>query len=203
MATKTVGRKASRKPLGERTLEERLARAASHPLRAKLLAMLNTNPASPSELEQALKDVPLSNISYHVRVLFELNVIEIVDKQQIRGATKTIYVGTTKMQLDDDAWKELSAATKDGISVEAVGEVLERASCAIKGGTFDKRDNRHVITAIPDLDEQGWEEVAQTIADAYERVNDIAATAVNREPDPTKRFRATVSLLSYESPPAK
>ncbi len=202
MATKTAGKRKRRAPK-EGTLEERLAKAMSHPLRAKLLAMLNTQPASSSELDKQLDDVPLSNISYHVKELLGWELVEVVHKEQVRGATKTIYRGITKMQLDDDAWKKMSAEAKDGISIEAVQEVLERADCAIRGGTFDKRDNRHVITLIPDLDERGWEEVSRAIAGAYDEINDIAAETANREPDPTRRFRATVSMLCYESPPCK
>lgn len=202
MATKTAGRKKRRAPK-EGTLEERLAKAMSHPLRAKLLAMLNTNPASSSELEKQLSDVPLSNVSYHVKELLGWKLIEVVRKEQVRGSMKTVYRGTTKMQLDDAAWLKMSAESKDGISVEAVREVLERADCAIRGGTFDKRPDRHVITMIPDLDERGWDEVSRVIAGAYDEINDIAVEAANREPDPSKRFRATVSMLCYESPPCK
>lgn len=105
----------------------------SHPLRAKLLAMLNTKPASSSELEILLGDVHLSNISYHVRELLDFKLIEPVRTEQVRGATKTVYRGTTKMELDNEAWLKLSTEAKDGISIEAVKEVLERASIAIKG----------------------------------------------------------------------
>lgn len=199
METKTTDKK-GRKSKEGLSLEERLARAMSHPLRAKLLAMLNTTPASASELEAQLEDVPLSNISYHVNELHDWNLVEVVDKEQVRGALKTTYRGTTKMQLDDEAWLKMSAEAKDGISIEAVKEVLERASCAIREGTFDKRPDRHVITEIPDLDERGWEEAAAAILRTWGEINDIAAEAVNREPDPAKRFRATVSMLCYESP---
>lgn len=185
----------------EGTLEERLAKAMSHPLRAKLLAMLNTNPASASDLENQLEDEPLSNISYHVKELLGWKLIEVVGKEQVRGALKTTYRGTTKMQLNNDAWLKMSGEAKDGISIEAVKEVLERANAAIKGGTFDKRPDRNVITEIPDLDERGWEEVAAAVLSLWGEVNDIAAEAANREPDPAKRFRATVSLMCYESPP--
>src|SRR5215218_6730248 len=108
MATTTAGKRKRRTPK-EGTLEERLAKAMSHPLRAKLLAMLNTNPASSSELDKQLPDVPLSNISYHVKELHGWILIEVVRKEQVRGATKTIYRGTTKMQLDDEAWLKMSA----------------------------------------------------------------------------------------------
>lgn len=200
MATKASSKRKGRKSKEGLTLEERLARAMSHPIRAKILAMLNTNPASASELQNQLEDVRLSNISYHVKELREWHLIEAVRTEQVRGAMKTVYRGTTKMQLDNDAWLKMSDAAKDGISVEAVKEVLERANCAIKGGTFDKRPDRNVITEIPDLDERGWEEVAGAVLSVWGEIKDIAAEAANREPDPAKRFRATVSLLCYESP---
>lgn len=202
MTTQTMGKKGMKSKEGL-TLEERLARAMSHPLRAKLLAMLNTHPASSSELKDQLEDVELSNVSYHVSKLREWDLIEAVGKEHVRGALKTTYRGTTKMQLDNDAWLKMSEEAKDGISVEAVKEVLERANCAIKAGTFDKRPDRNVITVIPDLDERGWKEVANAVLGTWTEINDIAAEVANREPDPTKRFRGTVSLLCYESPPCK
>jgi hypothetical protein len=165
--------------------------------------MLNTGPASPSELQKILDPIPLSNISYHVKELRGWKLVEPIRKEQVRGATKTVYRGITKMHLDNDAWLKMSDEAKDGISIEAVKEVLERASAAIKGGTFDKRPDRNVITEIPDLDERGWEEVAAAILSTWGEINDIAAEAVNREPDPSKRFRATVSMLCYESPPCE
>jgi hypothetical protein len=202
MATQTAGTK-GRKSKEGLSLEERLGRAMSHPLRAKLLAMLNTTPASSSELEKLLDDEPLSNISYHVRELLDYKLIEPVRREQVRGATKTVYRGTTKMQLDNEAWLKMSDEAKDGISIEAVKEVLERASAAVKAGTFDKRPDRNVITEIPDLDERGWKEAAEAILGVWGEIKDIAAESANREPDPAKRFRATVSLLCYESAPCQ
>jgi DNA-binding transcriptional ArsR family regulator len=92
MTTRTSGKKKGRKSQEGLTLEERLARAMSHPLRAKILAMLNTNPASSSELEDQL-DVPLSNISYHVKELHDWELVEAIRKEQVRGALKTTYRG--------------------------------------------------------------------------------------------------------------
>jgi DNA-binding transcriptional ArsR family regulator len=115
--------------------ERRLGRAMSHPLRARLLAMLNTNPASASELEEILPD-PLSNISYHVRELWLWGLVEVVSTEQVRGATKTRYRGITKMQLTDDVFKGMPTETKDGIIIEAITEAFDRARSAVEGDTF-------------------------------------------------------------------
>src|ERR1700709_1026792 len=98
-------------------LERRLGRGVSHPLRAQLLAIPNPTPPGASELEEVL-DEPLSNISYHVRELWLWGLIEVVGTERVRGATKTIYRGITKMQLTDDVFKGMPTATKDGIIIE-------------------------------------------------------------------------------------
>jgi hypothetical protein len=51
-----------------------------------------------------------------------------------------------------------------------------------------------------DVDEQGWSDIASTVAESYERLTLVEADSANRTPDPEQRFRVTVSLLSYESP---
>lgn len=79
-------------------------------------------------------------------------------------------------------------------------EVIERASRAIEAGTFDRRPDRHVITLKMNVDEQGWSDIASTVAEGYERLALVEAESANRTPDPEQRFRVTVSLLSYESP---
>jgi DNA-binding transcriptional ArsR family regulator len=181
------------------TLDNRLAQACSHPLRAQLLAILTDRCASPVELTE-LVDAQLSNVSYHVKQLRELDCIEAVSKEQKRGAIKTKYRATTQMLLDDGNWKKLNRETRKGISINAVGESIDLVTNALQAGTFDKRTDRHVINMKVDLDEQGWDEVAAIIALAYDRLSRVPGDSANRTPDSAKRFRATVSLLSYESP---
>lgn len=139
----------------------------------------------------------LSGVSYHTRELLKLDCIEVVGKEQIRGALKTKYRATTKMLLDTEHWNKLTKETRTGISINAVNEVIERASDAIAKGTFDKRKDRSVISLKMDVDEQAWDEINEIVRDAYERVCAVESQAANRK---GTKFRATVSLLSYESP---
>jgi DNA-binding transcriptional ArsR family regulator len=180
-------------------LDKRIARALNHPLRAQALAILNERSASPKELADTL-DADLSNVSYHVGQLLKFDCVEVVHREQVRGAMKTVYRASTRMLLDDEAWQKLTRETRNGISINAVGEVIERASRAIEAGTFDRRPDRHVITLKMDVDEQGWSDIASTVAEGYERLTLVEAESANRTPDPDQRFRVTVSLLSYESP---
>jgi hypothetical protein len=151
-------------------------------------------------LERIGQQASLNLVSYHVRVLFKLKCVEVVDKEQIRGATKTIYKGTTRMLLDQGVWPNLSKEARTGISAGAIGETAERAQKALEEGTFDSRNDRAIINLKMSVDEQGWQEILEIVQNAYERCEDVEPEAVNRTPSPDERFRITVSLLAYESP---
>jgi DNA-binding transcriptional ArsR family regulator len=193
-------RKKARKKAGnEPTLEQRFAKALNHPMRTQILTHLNDRPLSPVELVPILDD-KLSNISYHCRVLLKNECIEVVDKEQVRGALKTRYRATTRMLLDRDNWDRLSKETRNGISMSAVGEVIDRATKAIEADTFDNRSERSVITLKMDADEQAWLELNDILREAWGRCSEVESQVANRRGE---KFRVTVSILSYESPEDK
>jgi DNA-binding transcriptional ArsR family regulator len=78
----------------ERTDTHALLTALRHPLRRRILrAMPDGEPASPRELAAELEE-PLSNVSYHVRVLAECGVVELVRTRQVRGSMQHFYRST-------------------------------------------------------------------------------------------------------------
>lgn len=65
--------------------------ALRHPLRRTILSVLaGDEPRSPRELAERL-DQPLSNLSYHVRVLVDCGALKLVRTQQVRGSTQHFY----------------------------------------------------------------------------------------------------------------
>lgn len=184
----------------ELTLDERIAKALNHKTRTQILAHLHDKGAmAPVELEEIMDEV-LTNIAYHCRVLRKYGCIEVAQRKQVRGATRTRYRAITRMLLDRDNWDRLSKETRNAISMSAVGEVINRASNAIEADTFDKRTERAVITLKMDADEEGWLEIGDIVRDTYERLTNVEGEAASR---PGPKFRVTVSLLAYESPQEK
>ncbi|MFN8217323.1 MAG: helix-turn-helix domain-containing protein [Solirubrobacterales bacterium] len=181
------------------SLDARLAKALNHPVRTEIIAILSDRAASPSELAETL-DMELSNVSYHVRTLHELDCLEVVDRTQVRGAMKTRYRATTRMLLDTDHWSRLGKETRAGISINAVNEVIDRATQAILAGSLDERTDRAVITLKLDADERLWSEAQTIVREAYERLCELEAEGANRRGPGSETFRMTVSLLAYESP---
>src|SRR4051794_15100467 len=54
----------SRMPAQQPAIDQRIMKALSHPLRVRMLTLLNQKVSSPSELAEEL-DEPLGNVSYH------------------------------------------------------------------------------------------------------------------------------------------
>jgi DNA-binding transcriptional ArsR family regulator len=72
------------------SIDQRLAKALSSPLRARALALIAEGVASPKAIAVAL-DLDVRGVAYHVRVLRKLGCIELVETQQRRGAIEHIY----------------------------------------------------------------------------------------------------------------
>lgn len=65
--------------------------ALRHPLRRRILqAMADGEAVSPRELSFALRQ-PLSNVSYHVRVLADRGAVALVDAKPVRGSVQHFY----------------------------------------------------------------------------------------------------------------
>lgn len=77
--------------------EDALLKALGHPLRRALLRRYVESEAvdglGPKELALAEK-APLSNVSYHVRILAEKGALEIVSEAPVRGSVAHFYEAT-------------------------------------------------------------------------------------------------------------
>lgn len=69
-----------------------LLQALSHPVRRRILRTLHEagEARSPRELSRAFH-TPISNVSYHVRVLREKGAIALTDRLPVRGSAEHFY----------------------------------------------------------------------------------------------------------------
>jgi DNA-binding transcriptional ArsR family regulator len=80
----------------DRTDDTRLLTALGHPLRRRILReMAGGRPTSPRQLATALRH-PLSNVSYHVRVLADCGVLTLVEVKPTRGSIEHFYRGSVE-----------------------------------------------------------------------------------------------------------
>jgi DNA-binding transcriptional ArsR family regulator len=160
-------------------VDPRLAKALSHPMRARILAILNERVASPNEIA-AMIDERLPNVSYHVRALQELECIELVRTAQRRGAIEHYYRALERPFFSDRDWKRLPRSGRQAMTDVALQMIWDDVSAAIRSGTFENRTDRHLSRAPLTLDERGWSELNALLAKTLQQSEEISAKSVKR-----------------------
>ena len=178
-----------------------MAKALAHPLRVQLLTALNEGVASPNELAKRLNE-PLTNVSYHVRMLHDLGCIELVDTEPRRGALEHYYRAIVRPFFADRDWKKLPKNTRGSISDMALGLVWDDTAEAIKSGLFDEREDRHLSRTVLCVDQQGWQELNELLVETLDQAMQIHADSVSRaaKDDTEERFGVNLVMMSHPAP---
>jgi DNA-binding transcriptional ArsR family regulator len=158
-------------PAKEPAIDQRIMKALSHPLRVRMLTLLNQKVSSPSELAEEL-DEPLGNVSYHMRFLADLNMVKLVRTEPRRGAVEHYYEALEPPLISDDDWAQLPAALRRSLSDSTLSQIARDLKGAAKAGGFD-RENIHVSRVALTLDEQGWDELSEMLSDVLERARRV------------------------------
>jgi DNA-binding transcriptional ArsR family regulator len=181
-------------------VDSRLAKALAHPLRVQLLAALNEGVASPNELAKKL-DEPLTNVSYHVRMLHDLGCIELVDTEPRRGALEHYYRAVVRPFFGDRDWKRLPRNARGSISDAVLQLVWEDAAEAIKGGLFDEREDRHLSRSVLSIDEKGWNDLHDLLAQTLDRAMQIQADSASRaSKNGDEAFNVNLVMMTHPTP---
>jgi DNA-binding transcriptional ArsR family regulator len=181
-------------------VDSRLAKALAHPLRVQLLAALNEGVASPNELAKKL-DEPLTNVSYHVRMLHDLGCIELVETEPRRGALEHYYRAVVRPFFGERDWKRLPKNARGSISDAVLQLVWEDASEAIKGGLFDEREDRHLSRSVLSVDEQGWGDLNELLVQTLDSAMQIQADSASRaSKNGDETFNANLVMMTHPTP---
>ncbi len=179
-----------------------LVRALAHPLRARILGILEQRRASPRELADEL-DASLGTVSYHVRTLAKLKLIKLVKKTPRRGAIEHHYEAVGVAEVSDRAWAETPAIVKNAMVRSALGEVARSANEAAALGGFDAAD-AHLSRTRLTLDAQGWEELAEALMKLVGQADRIEAESQERlrRTDHQGERRSTLVMMLFEEVPS-
>lgn len=138
--------------------DPRYLKAVSHPVRVRILAMLDEGPASPKVLADRL-GISLGVVAYHVRTLHELDLLKLVGTRQRRGATEHMYAAVARPTFSDDAWAGMEPVAKQRLLSAMLRQIGEYANASAAAGGFDRADANISRIALK-LDEKGWKQLA-------------------------------------------
>jgi len=169
----------------------------------RILTRLNEGVASPNEMAKEFgESLPL--VSYHVRILRELDCIELVRTTPRRGAIEHHYRALTRPFLDDDDWAQLPPSARKAVSNTVLSKALGDVRTAVAAGTFDDRPDRHLSYSALILDEQGWRALGDRLNEVLEWALAEQAASAGRLQDDQRggpEVRARLTVLAYSAPP--
>jgi DNA-binding transcriptional ArsR family regulator len=158
--------------------DPRLVKGLAHPLRIHILRVLETRVASPSEIAEEI-GAPLGNVSYHVRFLARVGLIELTSTKPRRGAVEHYYRAVGRVSVTDQAWAQVPDVVKSGMISATLDQAGRVIGAAASSGGFDRTDalatRREML-----LDEQGFSELAAELNGLLERVKEIERESAER-----------------------
>lgn len=159
--------------------DPRLIKALAHPLRVRILSILETRDiASPNEMADEL-GVSLGVMSYHVRRLHALGFLELVKRTPRRGAIEHHYRAKARPHVTDEGWAETPSIVKRAMVGASLQQITGFINAAASQGGFDRGD-AHLSRTVVALDEEGWKELAGELARLMERVDALQDEALER-----------------------
>lgn len=180
--------------------QEVLVKALNHPVRAKALTILSDRIASPKEISDEI-DVPLSNVSYHVRVLDELGLVEIMEEESVRGSVAHFYKAVERPLIDNPDWEKLDPKIRAAFSGYIVETLMSDTARSLQAGLFDRRKDRHLSRTPLLLDEKGWRKVIAVQRKALEQILKEQTAAATRMSSMDGAIQVIVGMFCFEALP--
>jgi DNA-binding transcriptional ArsR family regulator len=179
--------------------DPRLVKALAHPLRVRILGVLQDRVASPSDLAEELK-APLGNVSYHVRILAQLGLLKLVKKRPRRGAIEHYYEARSRVRVSDRAWGQVPNVVKEAMVNATLDQVSTYVEQSAESGGFERAD-AHLTRQPLRLDEKGWSELSALVLKTLESANEIEATSRERlkEANHEGEFEAGLVMMLFEA----
>ncbi len=182
-------------------IDDQLAKAIAHPIRAQILAEANERVMSPAQFARR-HDLDVSKVAYHFRELADrYQCLELVGETPVRGSTEHFYKATRRALFDGKSWDNLPETIKNKISGETVTHLLDAISEAMLEETFDERNDRSLVWDKILLDDQGWEEISSIFRECIYRTLKAAAQSNARVTESGKEgILASWAFLFFKSP---
>ena len=179
--------------------DAKLVKAYAHPLRLRILELLDNRVASPKQIASEL-DTPLPNTAYHVRQLASLGLVELVRNTTRGGAIEHHYTAKVRPTVPEEVWATLPDIVKRAYSGGLIQSAIEQMVSAADSGGFDAEES-HLTRTRGRVDQKGWRALSRELAKTLERVERIVRESEERvDADPgAEGIDACVVMALFEA----
>ena len=180
--------------------DPRYVKAMSHPLRVRILAMLDERKASPNQLAGWL-GASLGTVAYHVRTLEQLGLIDLVDETRVRGAVEHHYRAKARPTVTAEGWAKAPPIAKQAAVSSSLDLIAEYSRTSAAAGGFDRPDAQ-LRRALVRLDAKGFAQLSKACDKLIEQAQKIEAAAaerIARNPHADDVVEAGVGVMLFEA----
>jgi len=180
--------------------DPRYVKAMSHPLRVRILALLDERIASPVELAGWL-GATLGTTAYHVRTLESMGLIELVRETRVRGAVEHHYRSRERPRVSDDAWAAAAPIAKQAAVSSSLQTIDAYARAASAAGGFD-HGNSHLTRTAMHLDARGWNDLSRAcmrLLAQVDRIEEAAKERIERNPHTADTSNVSLVMMLFET----
>lgn len=176
-------------------------KAMEHPLRARILrTLIERDTMSPSELARVLT-AELSDVSYHVRRLEELDCAELVSTRPVRGALEHFYRATERHLINAEEWEQLDPIVAEDLVCGFMQRILDDFVDSRHAEIVAYDGNFHITRTPLVLDPEGLREGVDLFERCRLEMSEIERrSAERRSKNGTRTIPASSSLLIFEVP---
>ncbi len=180
--------------------DPRYVKAMSHPLRVRILALLDERTASPVELAGWL-GATLGTTAYHVRTLERMGLIELVRETRVRGAVEHHYRSKERPRVSDEAWAAAPPIAKQAAVSSSLQTIDAYARAASAAGGFD-HGNSHLTRTALHLDARGWNDLSRAclrLLAQVDRIEETSKERMERNPHAGETSNVALVMMLFET----
>jgi DNA-binding transcriptional ArsR family regulator len=179
--------------------DPRYVKAMSHPIRVRLMAILDERTATPNELSK-LVGATLGTTAYHVRTLERLGLLKLVKETKVRGAIQHHYRARARPFVTKAGWESAAPIAKQAAVSSTLSVMTDYAQASAAAGGFDRGD-AHLTRTLLRLDEQAFKELGKACDALVAKAEEIESRAAKRaKSDPAAALTdVALGLMLFEA----
>jgi DNA-binding transcriptional ArsR family regulator len=179
--------------------DPRIIKALAHPLRIRIISILERRSATPKEMAELL-NVPLENLSYHVRTLRDFGFIELEELRMVRGAVEHRYTLSAQPRVTAEAWARLPAIVREALDQAQLSQIWDIVAAAAAQHKLDRPES-NVTKRFAMLDEPAFAEASALLTETWERLVEIEGAARERiRRHETEEVPAFLITMLFDAP---
>jgi len=160
-------------------VDQQLFRLLKNPGQLEALVILIERRASPSEIAEEL-GAKLNQVTYNVKELEKMGLVELVDTEARRGQIASIYRAVMRPVWSSEEWEKLGQEERERYAVWGLQLFLRDVAFAWKSGSFQAREDSHTSRSPLRVDEVGWQRVNAILDQALQDIHEAEMESAER-----------------------